>query len=73
MRYKISISAPAILSIAVFVFGLFVILLYSLEVKNRVMGSEFRISISLQTFSLYLVSSFLCSLSIFVLLKGKRE
>ena len=49
MRYKIQISAPTILSAAFFVFGLFAILLYSLDVNKGRLASEFVISISLQT------------------------
>ena len=56
MRYKIQISAPAILSTALLVFGLVVILLYSLDVNRGRLGSEFIISISPQTLSIYLLS-----------------
>jgi hypothetical protein len=71
MRYKIQLSAPAILSTAVFVFGLVGILLYSLEVNRGRWGSEFVISISPQTLSIYLLGLVLCSFFIFTLLKRK--
>ena len=71
MRYKIQISAPAILSIAVLVFGLVAILFYSLDVNSGREGSEFVISISLQTLSIYLVGLVLCSFFIFTFLKRK--
>jgi hypothetical protein len=73
MRYKIQISAPALLSAAVFVLGLFAMLFYSLDVTNRELGSEFRISISLQTTIIYLVSVFLFSFFIFALFRRNRE
>lgn len=73
MRYKISISAPAILSTGVFVFGLIAILLYSLDVNKGTLASEFVISISPQTLSIYLVSLVLCCFFIFRLLTRKRE
>jgi len=71
MRYKIEISAPAILSIAVFIFGLLAMLLYSLDVINGRSGSGFVISIDLQTLIIYLLSLLLCSILIFRFLKRK--
>lgn len=73
MRYKIQISVPAILSIAVFVFGLLAILLYSLEVINGRLGTGFVISISLQTLSIYLLSVLSGSFLIFTFLKRKGK
>lgn len=55
MRYIIQISVPAILSTAVLVFGLVAILLSSLEVNKGRLGSEFVISISPLTLSIYLL------------------
>jgi hypothetical protein len=69
-RYKLVISAPALLSMAVFVFGLIVILLYSLEVYN---GSRFLINITFQTFCIYLFSSVIGSFLIFKFLKRRAE
>ena len=71
MRYKIQISVPAILSTAVLIFGLVAMLLYSLDVNNERLGSEFVISISLQALSIYLLGLVLCSFFIFRFLKRK--
>ncbi|HEX5171614.1 MAG TPA: hypothetical protein VFW11_20690 [Cyclobacteriaceae bacterium] len=73
MRYKIQISVPAILSTAVFICGLIAMLLYSLEVINGKLGTGFVISITLQTFGICLISSILCSLIIFRLLKRRAK
>lgn len=73
MRYKVVISAPAILSIAVFAFGLLAIILYSLEVINGKLGTGFVISISLQTLTIYLVSLVLLSLFVFSFLKRRGK
>jgi hypothetical protein len=73
MRYKIQISAPTILSTGVFVFGLVAILLYSLDVNKGRLGSEFVISISLQTLRIYLLGLVLCSFFIFKFLTRKGE
>ena len=72
MRYKISISAPALLSAAVFVLGLFVLLFYSFDEIEGISGSGFVISITLQALIIYLVSLALVSFLLFALLK-RRE
>jgi hypothetical protein len=71
MRYKIQISAPAILSTGVLVFGLVVILLYSLDVNTGRWGGQFIISISPYKLSIYLLGLVLCSFFIFTFLKRK--
>jgi hypothetical protein len=71
MRYKIQISAPAIISTAVLVFGLVAILFYSLDVNKGRIGSEFVISISLKTLSIYLFGLALWGLFIFKFLTRK--
>jgi hypothetical protein len=71
MRYKIQISAPAIISTAVLIFGLVAILLYSLDVNKGRIGSEFVISISSKTLGIYLFGLVLWSLFIFKFLTRK--
>ena len=66
------ISAPALLSIGVFVLGFLVMLFYSLEVTSRKLGSEFIISISTQTLIIYFLSAALSSFLIFTVLKRNK-
>ena len=73
MRYKISVSVPALLSAAAFVFGLIAIIIYSLEMIDRELGTGFIINISLQSLTVYLLSWVLSSFLIFALLKRNRE
>lgn len=73
MRYKIQISAPAILFTAVLVFGLVVMLLSSLDVNRGRWGSEFVISVSPQTLGIYLLGLVLCGFFIFTFLTRKEH
>ena len=72
-RYKLVISAPALISAAVFAIGLLAILLYSLVVINGQVGSRFIISINLQTLIMYLLSLVLICFFTFSLIKRKRK
>jgi hypothetical protein len=72
-RYKFVISAPALISAAAFVLGLLAMLIYSLDVINGQVGSRFRISISLQTLIIYLLSLALISFSAFAIMKRNRK
>jgi hypothetical protein len=70
MRIKIWMSVPAVLSTAVFVFGLFGILLYSFVVDSR---NKFLISIGVGTLSMYLVSLVLACFLVFMFLRRRRD
>ena len=72
-RYKLVISAPALISAAAFVLGLLAMLIYSLDVINGQVGSRFKISINLQTLVIYLLSLFLFSFLTFALAKRNRK
>jgi hypothetical protein len=72
-RYKLVISAPALISAAAFVLGLLAMPLYSLDVINGQVGSRFIISINLQTLIIYLLGLVLFSFFAFTLLKRNRK
>ena len=72
-RYKLVISAPALISAAAFVLGLLAMLIYSLNISNGQVGNRFIISIKLQTLIIYLLSLVLFSFVTFALLKRNRK
>ena len=72
-RYKLVLSAPALISAAAFVLGLLAMLIYSLNISNGQVGNRFIISINLQTLIIYLLSLVLFSFVTFALLKRNRK
>ena len=70
-RFKLVISIPAILTIALYLLGLIVGIFYSIVFMKGESGSGFTISIPLQTFILYILSLSMCCLLFYRFLKRK--
>ncbi|WP_133159368.1 hypothetical protein [Solitalea longa] len=69
MRYKISISVPAILTITLFVFGLISVFYYYLNVIN----GKFKISVAVPTIGAYLVGLFILAAFAFIFFKRRNR
>lgn len=67
MRVKLSLSVSALLAVAVFAFGLIIVLGSSLSID----GGEFAISLSVSTVGTYLVVLLIASTFVFRLLQKK--
>jgi drug/metabolite transporter (DMT)-like permease len=65
MRYKISISVPALLAATLFIFGVILVLYYYLTVTN----GKFKISITVPTIGVSLVGLFILAAFAYVFLK----
>ena len=70
-RFKLVVSVPAILTIALYVLGLIVGILFSIEFITGESGIGFTINITLQTFILYILSLSICCVLFLEFLKRK--
>lgn len=68
MRFKISIPVPAILAVALFIFGVVSVLYYNLDVSN----GNFKISMAVPAIGTYLVGLFILAALTFTFLKRIR-
>ena len=68
MRYKISISVPAVLATTLFILGLTSVLYY----YSTVVNGKFKISVAVPTIGAYLVGLFIFAALAFIFFKRRR-